>query len=105
MGFIIFVLMRQLISYLLIGAFLFSVTPVIWHYHEGHEEKHDSDCDNEFNEDCFVCDFDYTSLSAPLGVNLELSLRFFSIKEFLAKSWNSDNSIENVSSRGPPIVS
>ena len=71
--------MRNALTYLLIFSFAFILAPKeLWHSHD-----HDHDADHEtshehstsFDEDCFVCDFDYAQLSSAVQTPLSIDLK------------------------------
>lgn len=70
--------MTKFWSYLLLLSFAFILTPkVVFHDHDHHVES-ENDQTPSVEEDCFVCNFDYTSLSAPIIRPLNADYQFLS---------------------------
>lgn len=96
--------MSRIWVYSLLISFAFLALPkTLYHTHD-HFHPVSKHVKVSFDDaGCFVCDFDYTSLSGPLALPLILKIKHSSLKIAEAKSWNSDNSVEHVASRGPPV--
>lgn len=97
--------MRKVLGYILIFCFIVIAVPKTV-LHDHHEEliALDGDSFSQDHEDCFSCDFDYTSLSANIGVSL--SAKIFFLEEYLNDRLLDGNSSFSFDfkSRGPPYV-
>lgn len=97
---------KILLSYILVLCFIVIAAPkTVLHDHDhDHHELTDEDSVSQESEDCFSCDFDYTSLSANVGTSLNGKIVFF--EEYLndrLQDGNSSYSLE-FQSRGPPYA-
>lgn len=68
--------MTRFWSYILLFCFAVIATPkTLYHHHDVHR-VYKKDHIPTFNDDnCFVCDFDYTSFAAPLAAGVKLSFQ------------------------------
>ena len=63
-------------SYLLLVSFAFIYTPkVVFHDHDHHVEV-EEDQAPLLDEECFVCDFDYSSITGPVSGEFDFGLSF-----------------------------
>ena len=93
-------------TYSLLLSFAFLVTPKTLVH--SHEHSHELSSHNELSfddDDCFVCDFDYTSLSAPLGRIVKVDLVSNSEMELCFETTEFGCLIDYISLRGPPSIS
>ena len=99
--------MRQALGFILVFCFIVIAVPKTVlhdHDHHDHHDLADRDSFSQDHEDCFSCDFDYTSLSSNIGTSLSVKLVF--LEEYLNDrllDGNSSYSLE-FKSRGPPYV-
>jgi hypothetical protein len=98
--------MRKALGYVLVFCFIVIAVPKTVLHHHDHDHFELSDCDSfsQDHEDCFSCDFDYTSLSANVGTSLSGKLVYF--EEYLNDRLLDGNSSYSLDfqSRGPPHV-
>jgi hypothetical protein len=93
-------------AYSLLLSFAFLVTPkTLLHSHE-HSHEHSDHDGLAFDDDgCFVCDFDYTNLSAPVGRIVQLNLIAHSELPFSVETAEVRTLVDYASLRGPPSIS
>lgn len=96
--------MRQALGFILVFCFIVIAVPkTVLHDHDhDHLELTDGDSFSQDHEDCFSCDFDYSSLSANVVSN-------YNPKVLFLENYLNDRLLEGISaysqdikSRGPP---
>jgi len=88
-------------SYCLLLSFAFILTPkTVFHHHEHEESEHSTSA--SFEEDCFVCSFDYSIFSAPISATLELDLQLNIPSKDEVVVAQVQRFVEFIQLRGPP---
>jgi len=101
--------MKILLSNILVLSFIIISLPLaVGHSHGNHNHNDVHHCDDHNknltvgHDECFLCDFDFTNLSA--NVNLPLSTNLFLFSEFTCVNLihNKYSLYSSFNSRGPP---